>query len=272
MRMLGDVDLKMAWAVWVRNFTVYRHTWMMNILPNFFEPVFYLLGMGLGLGMYVSRTEISGIGPAYSGEYAFLVFIGQGLLAASAMNGSVFEATYNMFVKMYFGKLYDAFLSTPAQLQDIAIGELLWGITRSLIYGGTFLLILLGFTLAGVPMITSPTALLIPFLIIIIGAMFGLIGQLFTSIIKVIDLYTYFYTLFLTPMFLFSGIFFPLDRIPYGHEIAMFTPLYHAVRLMRACATGFFELGHVGDLGYILGVIVVLLWFVPRRMRKRMIH
>lgn len=266
MRLPGDIDLQTAWAVWMRNFTVYRHTWMMNILPNFFEPVFYLLGLGMGLGMYISAGNAFGEGRPY------IAFVGQGLLAAAAMNGAVFESTYNMFVKMYFGKLYDAFLSTPAQLQDIAFGELLWGMTRSLIYGGAFFIILLVFTAFGVPMIESPSAILIPFLIVLIGAMFGLIGQFFTSLISVIDLYTYFFTLFLTPMFLFSGIFFPLDKIPYGVEIAWFTPLFHCVRLMRACATGGFEMAHVGDLAYILAVIAVLLWLVPRRMKYRMIR
>ncbi len=133
MKLPGDIDLRLSIAVWMRNVTVYRHTWMTNLLPNFFEPLLYLLGMGVGLGFYMEK--------GIDGQ-AYLVFIAPGLLAGAAMNGASFETTYNMFVKMNFAKVYQAYLSTPVQLQDIAFGELLWAITRALIYGIAFLLIL----------------------------------------------------------------------------------------------------------------------------------
>jgi lipooligosaccharide transport system permease protein len=112
--------------VWHRNFAVYRRTWVTNILPHFFEPLLYLVGMGLGMGFYMSD--------GLDGQ-PFLVFIASGLMAAAAMNGASFEVSWNMFVKMNFGRLYDAYLTTPAQIQDIAFGEILWAVTRALIYG-----------------------------------------------------------------------------------------------------------------------------------------
>ena len=260
MRLPGNIELRHAFAIWMRNFTVYRHTWKMNILPNFFEPVFYLLAMGIGLGLYVNKTM---------GGMEYLAWLAPGLLAAAAMNGAVFESTYNMFIKMNFSRVYEAYLTTPAELPDIAFGELLWAVTRSAIYGWCFLIVLVGFTLAGKPILTSWWALLLPLLIPLIGAMFALIGQLFTSMIRAIDLYSYFYTLGITPLFLFSGTFFPLNGTLL--TIAMFTPLYHCVRISRDLAHGSVGLHDLGSLAYILALISVLMVIVPWRMRVRMV-
>jgi len=262
LRLPGDVDLSMAWAVWRRNVTVYRRTWLMNILPNFFEPLLFLVGMGLGLGAYLQ----GGLGGR-----AYVAFIGPGLMAAAAMNGATFETTYNMYIKMHFVRLYDAYLSTPAQLPDIALGELLFALTRSLIYGLAFLAVLAGMTAAGYPILTSPWAALLPLAVLLIGTLFGLIGEVFTSIVKVIDLYSYYYTLFLTPLFLFSGIFFPVDRFPYGPEIAWFTPLYHGVRLCRGLAQGPLGWSHLVSTVWMLAVSAALIALLIPLLRRRML-
>ncbi len=259
MRLPGDIDLNMAKAVWWRNATVYRRTWLKNILPNFFEPLLYLVGMGLGLGFYV--------GKGISGQN-YIAFIGPGLLASAAMNGSIFEVTYNLFVKLHFDKLYDAYLTTPAQMQDVAMGELLWSVTRAGIYGTAFMIVLLAMTLFGYPIITSWTAILMPPAVLLIGMTFALIGMWFSSYIKTIDLYSYFYTLFLTPLFLFSGIFFPTSRFPHGDQIAWFTPLYHGVRLMRGLAHGQIDTGVWVSTAWLVVVSLVLFIIVPRRMRR----
>jgi len=152
------VSLRHAAAVWQRNLTVYRHTYKMNLVPNFFEPVFYLLAMGVGLGSYVTL----GTGQPY------LVFLAPGLVAAAAMNGATFETTYNAFVRMTFQRTYEGMLTTPVAVEDIALGELLWAVTRAVIYGGIFLLILVLFGL--IPPQHAP--LLLPF-IALTGAMFA---------------------------------------------------------------------------------------------------
>lgn len=259
MRLPGDIDVAMAKAVWWRNATVYKRTWIKNILPNFFEPLLYLVGMGIGLGFYV--------GEGISGQ-DYIAFIGPGLLASAAMNGSIFEVTYNLFIKLHFDKLYDAYLSTPAQIQDVAFGELMWAVTRACIYGTGFLVVLLGMTLFGYPILTSWAALLMPLGVLLIGSTFGLIGMWFSTYIKTIDLYSYFYTLFITPLFLFSGIFFPVDRFPYGAEIAWFTPLYHGVRLMRGLAHGEITSTVWMSTAWLVVVCLTLLAIVPKRMRR----
>jgi len=217
---IPDVRLGSAWHLWQRNASIYRKTYKVNILPNFFEPFFYLLAMGLGLGAYL--TQIEGV------EY--IDFIAPGLAATSAMFGTSFEVTFNCFVKMQFGKVYDAAMATPLTIEDVGLGELLWGTTRALIYGQVFVLIAATF---GV--VHTPLVILSPVAIMLIGLMFSVIGLAFTAIIPLIDYFTYYWTLFITPMFLFSGIFFPIEGLPRWAEIlAWFMPLHHAVNLMRA--------------------------------------
>src|SRR6266508_5933604 len=196
---MPDVRLSAAWHVWQRNATIYRHTYKFNILPNFFEPFLYLLAMGLGLGAYLSH--IQGV--------RYIDFIAPGLIATAAMYGTSFEVTFNCFVKMQFGRVYDAVMATPLSIEDVALGELLWGTTRSVIYGILFTAIAAMF---GV--VHSWLGVLAPVGIALIGLMFSVIGLAFTAVVPLIDYFTYYWTLFITPMFLFSGIFFPLDRLP----------------------------------------------------------
>jgi lipooligosaccharide transport system permease protein len=260
MRLPGDIDLPLAWGVFMRNATEYGHTWRMNILPNFFEPVLYLLGMGAGLGHYISG--------GMEGQ-SYLAFIAPGLCASAAMNGASFETTYNMFVKMTYSRIYDAFLSTPAQIQDVAVGELLWAVARAMIYGVAFLLVIAAMTAFGYPLLTSWTAVLLPLALVLIGVTFALIGQLFTSLIRQIDLYSYYFTLWITPLFLFSGIFFPVSRFPGGETVAWCTPLYHAVRLCRGLAQGPLDGRLLVSALWLAVLSALLLAVVPALLRRR---
>jgi lipooligosaccharide transport system permease protein len=221
-----DVSWPQAGRMWQRNAVLFRRGWRLFVVPNFFEPVLYLLSIGLGLGLYVGE-QIMGV------EY--VVFIAPGLAAASAMNGSVFEVTYNVYVKLVYVKLYDAVITTPLEPEDVGAGEIAWAVTRSLMYGVTFVIVmaLLGY-------VASPLALLTPIAVALIGIGFSSLGMVVTAIIPRMELYTYFFTLFVTPMFLFSGIFFPIERLPAAAQpVAWFTPLHHGVELMRAlCLTG----------------------------------
>jgi lipooligosaccharide transport system permease protein len=215
-----DVRVTKAWRLWQRNAAIYRRTYKMNILPNFFEPFFYLLAMGVGLGRYLAGFR----------GVRYLDYIAPGLAASAAMFGTTFEVTINSFVKMQFGKVYDAITATPLTTEDIGAGELLWGTTRSLIYGLVFLAIAAGF---GV--VHSWMVVFAPVAVAMIGLMFSVIGLIFTASVPIIDLFSYYFTLFITPMFLFSGIFFPLDQLPHWvRAVAWFIPLHHAVNLMRA--------------------------------------
>ena len=249
-----DVRLRSAIRLWQRNAAIYRRTYKMNILPNFFEPFFYLLAMGLGLGAYLSR--IKGVD--------YIDFIAPGLVATAALFGTSFEVTFNAFVKMQFGKIYDAVMATPLSIEDIGLGELLWGTTRATIYGALFLAIT---TLFGV--IHSWHAVFGPIAIFLIGLMFSVIGLAFTAIIPLIDYFTYYWTLFITPMFLFSGVFFPLDRMPHWvQSVAWFVPLHQGVELMRALTlTG--DWAQAAESGAWILVVTAGLFVLPLNLLYR---
>jgi lipooligosaccharide transport system permease protein len=253
-----DVRLSKALRLWQRDATIYKHTYQFNILPNFFEPFLYLLAMGLGLGAYLSRIQ----------GYRYLDFIAPGLVATAAMFGTTFEVTFNAFVKMQFGRIYDAVMSTPLTIEDIGLGEMLWGTTRSLIYGTVFISIAAMF---GV--VHSWLAVLTPVAVFLTGLMFSVIGLSFTASIPIIDYFSYYWTMFITPMFLFSGIFFPLDRMPgWVQGVAWFIPLRQAVNLMRALIlTGDAGAAAAAALWMIVvtaGLLVVPMNLLRRRMVK----
>jgi lipooligosaccharide transport system permease protein len=235
-----------AVRMWRRDVVLYSRAWKRNVLPNFFEPILYLVSLGLGLGVYIGE-QILGVD--------YVEYIAPGLAAVAAMNGAVFETTFNVFVKLRFAKLYDAVITTPLEPEDVALGELLWGLTRALIYGMAFVsvMLVLGY-------VSSWAIVLSPLAILLIALSFGLIGLIFTSLTPSIDLYSYFFTLFITPLFLFSGIFFPVSRLPEAAEpIAWLSPLFHGGELMRALAlTG--ELGTAGLHALWLAVFSAILF------------
>jgi len=254
-----NLSLRCAVAVWQRNLTVYRHTYKLNLVPNFFEPVFYLLAMGVGLGSYVTLG---------SGE-PYLHFLAPGLVAAAAMNGATFETTYNSFVRMTFQRTYEGMLTTPVSVDDIVVGELLWAVTRAIIYGGIFLVMVVLFGL-----IPPAAALLALPVVALCGAMFAALGQAFTAYVKNIEMYSWYYTMFLTPLFLFSGIFFPIEERfpPWAVKLAWLTPLYHAAGLMRAVAAGSFAVSDGVSLAYCVAVTVLLGAVALRTLRGRLLN
>lgn len=255
-RILGlDLSIRSAWNIWYRNLTWYRKTFVMNILPNFFEPVLYLLGMGIGLGSYLG-TRI--------GDVPYLRYIAPGLVAASAMNGATFHATYNIFVALHFDKTYHGITATPVSIEDVALGELFWGATRSAVYGIAFYVVTIAFGLVG----NAASLLCLP-VIVLTGFLFGAIGLFFTGTIKVIDLYSFYFTLFLTPLFLFSGIFFPVSALPaWAQTAAWFTPLFHCVELIRGAYAGEVGARWLLHLLWVASASGLFVWIGIRRLRK----
>ena len=246
-----------ALAVWRRNATMYRRTWSWNILPNFFEPVLYLVSIGVGLGAYINSMA----GTSY------IEFLAPGLVCVAAMNGASFEVTYNVYVRLVFEKVYDAMLTTPIQPVDVVAGELLWAMTRSCIYGLCFALVVAAAGLAPLPQ-----ALWVLPVVPLTGLLFSAIGLAFTLRIGQMELYSFHFTLFLTPLFLFSSVFFPLEeRLSESWLwIAEFLPLLHPVRLARAAFHGEPSAALLWDVAYILGLSTVLLVYATRLMRRKL--
>jgi lipooligosaccharide transport system permease protein len=251
------VSLPHALAVWRRNASMYARTWKLNILPNFFEPVFYLVAIGVGVGAYIDQM----------GGVSYAAFLAPGLICVAAMNGASFEVTYNVYVRLEFDKVYDAMMTTPVEPDDVLAGEVIWAVTRSSLYGGIFFVVVALFGLA--PM---PAALLAIPVIPLTGLLFAAIGLAFTLRIPTLDLFSFYFTLFLTPLFLFSDVFFPIaERLPpWGLVVAEILPLLHPVRLARACFTGHVSWIALWDVAYILGASAFLLLGSAHAVRRRL--
>jgi len=252
-----NVSIPHAISVWRRNATMYRRTWKLNILPNFFEPVLYLLSIGIGVGAYITQM----------GGTSYIAFLAPGLVCVAAMNGASFEVTYNIFVRLNYEKAYDAMLTTPVEPDDILCGEVLWAVTRSCIYGGCFFIVL-----AAVGLAPMPRGLLVVLLIPVAGLLFSSIGIAFSIRIPNIDLFSFYFTLFLTPLFLFSDVFFPLKERLSGGWLwaAEALPLLHPVRMARGIFRGEFSVVMLWDLAYMLGLSALLLTWARRGVIRRL--
>jgi lipooligosaccharide transport system permease protein len=235
---------------------VYKKLYRYSVVLNFVEPALYLVALGLGLGAFVK--EINGI--------PYINFIAPGFIASSSMFAATYECTYGTYIRMTFQKTFDAILATPVNLEDLVAGELIWGATKSMLYGAIIIIAISLFRLVDSPFII----LLIPILFIS-GLLFAELSIICAATVPGIDSFNYYYTLFMTPMFLFSGIFFPLDPLPkIVTYIAYFTPLYHLANICRSFASGSLA-GSAVSIGWLLTVVLLLSPIPFRLMRKRII-
>ncbi len=256
-----------VWRVWRRNFDVFTKTILVNFLPALLEPILYLAAFGVGLGALITGT-IEGS--------SYIQFIGPGLISIAVMYGSFFECTYASFVRMYFQKTFDAIIATPINLDEVIAGELLWGATRATINGTIVLAIVAAFGL-----VRSPFALLVPPLAFLGGLLFASIGMCFTALAPNIDFFNFPSFLFITPMFLLSGTFFPLTVLPTALQTVALAvlPLTHLVDLTRGLVLGRMESfvgltpGVLVALSIIWMVVVALVFFVLSilLMRRKLI-
>lgn len=250
----GSLNLKRAYSVWLRHFSVYQKLYKSSIMLNVADPVIYLTAMGFGLGALV--RDINGI--------PYMNFIAPGILAYPSMFAATFECTYGTYIRMTHQKTFDAILATPVNIDDLVMGEILWGATKSLIYGIVIIIIVSLFGL-----IESPLIILAIPIIFICGIIFAQIAIIVTTQVPGIDYFSFFFTLLITPMFLFSGIFFPLENLhPAFLSIAFFTPLYHMVNVTRGLSNGIVP---IWDILWILTVAVVLSPVPFKLMRRRII-
>jgi len=250
------LNLRRAFRVWQRHFMVYKKLYRYSVVLNFIEPALYIVALGLGLGAFVK--EINGI--------PYINFIAPGFIASSSMFAATYECTYGTYIRMTFQKTFDAILATPVNLEDLVAGELMWGATKSMFYGAIIIIAISLFRLVDSPFII----LLIPILFIS-GLLFAQLSMICAAIVPGIDSFNFYYTLFMTPMFLFSGIFFPLDPLPkIILYIAYFTPLYHLANLSRSFASGNVS-GSLMSITWLLAAVLLLSPIPFRLMKKRII-
>ena len=247
--------------VWQRNFTVYQQNWKISFIPPLLEPLFYLLAFGVGLSALIGTIHYQG------SQISYIAFIAPALIAINIMNNAFFENTYASFVRMYYQKTFDAMMATPLSLEEIITGEIIWGATKAVIATAIMLGVISLFGL-----IRYPEGLLIIPLAFIAGIAFGSIGMYFTGIVPTIELFNLPVFLFITPMFLFSGTFFPVENLPeWAQYLAVFLPLTHMVNLTRSLSLGIIDLSLLTGLGYFVIICLIFFPLAIHKMHRRLI-
>ena len=242
--------------VWQRNRDVFFRLWHAEAPGFIIEPTIILLGMGLGLGAYIGLVN----------GQKYIEFVTPGIIASYAMFSASFECTYGTFVRMEYQKTYDAIMATPLNVEDITAGEIFWGATRAVMTATAMLAIAAVFQL-----VHSPWALLIPIVAFIEGLLFSSIAVFFTSIVPYIYSFNYYFSLFITPMFLLSGVFFPLSSFPdIIQTLSWIAPLTSVVNLNRAIITGDFHLSMLWSLGLVIALSIVFFAISLVTMRRRL--
>jgi lipooligosaccharide transport system permease protein len=238
-----------------RNAMVYRRTWMI-LFSGFFEPLFYLLAFGVGLGSYVGTVGVNGQQVDYS------LFLASSLLAASAMNGAFYDAT-NVFWKLRYAKVYEAMLSTPVRPADVAVGETMWAVVRSLLYSTAFMAVVVGLGL-----VHTWWALLVLPAAFVIGFAFAGAGIAAVTWMRTWQDFE-FLQLVMLPMFMFSATFYPITVYPTAIEwLVRALPLYNGISIIRALMTGSVGPVQLLNVAYLVALGLVGMFVASRRIDK----
>jgi len=236
---------RLSWRflpVWRRNFNVWRKLLAPSIVGNFGEPLLYLLALGYGFGRLIG--EVGGL--------PYMVFLATGIVCSSAMMAASFEAMYSAFTRMHMQQTWAAMLHAPLEVEDVLLGEVVWAATKALINSGAILLVAFAMGL-----IADWRAVWVLPVVLLTGGCFACMAMVVTALARNYDVFTYYFTLVLTPMLLLSGVFFPLEQLPPAIAAgARLLPLVHSIELIRPLLTG----GEVGSVG--LHFLVMLLYTV----------
>jgi lipooligosaccharide transport system permease protein len=260
--MITAATLPRALAVAGRNVAAVRHAayWWV-IFSGFFEPVLYLLSIGVGVGNLVGDFTL------HDGTVvSYAQFVAPAMLAASAMNGAFAETTLNFFAKMTFVKLYDAVLATPVTPMELALGELIWALVRGGIYSAAFLAVMVSVGLTSVGWALAAFGVTV-----VVGLGFGGLGMFLATLLRSWKDFDYLIVAQLG-LFLFSGTFAPVDEFPVIMRVIVeLTPLYHGVELVRGFTTGTPGWGLFGHAAYLLVLATAGIWIAGRRMSRRLL-
>ncbi len=240
-----------------RHARVYRHTWTV-LVSGVFEPLFYLLSIGIGLRHLVGTVTGPGGGPV-----SYTSFVAPAMLASSAMNGAVMDSTFNVFFRLKYAKLYDAALATPMRTDEVALGEIGWALIRGGIYGVAFMIVMLamGLVHSAWALAAVPGALLI-------GFAFAGIGMAATTYMRSWQHFE-FVILATLPMFLFSTTFYPLSVYPRAIQFVVeCTPLYQGVALLRGLTLGTIRPGLLANVAYLAVLGIIGLAVATRRLSR----
>ena len=247
--------------VWIRNLITYRRIWRVNFLVPLMEPAFYILAFGLGFSGLIGTVEYAGL------KLAYPQFMAPALVATACMWNAFFETTYASFVRMYYQNTFDGILATPVSLEEIIVAEIVWAASKAAAAVLVMLLVLIPMGFAAFPGALG----CIP-LAFLAGLAFAAIGMFFTGLIPTVDMFNLPIFLFITPMFLFSGTFFPVSGIPeWAGLFTLIFPLYHLVELTRYLCIGAMESNPLFNLAYLVLFSAVFGYLSLRAMKRRLI-
>jgi lipooligosaccharide transport system permease protein len=243
-----------------RNILAYKHYWI-AFITGFFEPIFYLVAVGFGVGQFIETVSYGGA------QIDYPTFLAPGLLATATLNGAVFDGFFSPFFKLNWMKTYDGIITTPVSIPDIAVGEIIWALIRGTIYGTGFLIVILVLGL-----MESAWAVLALPAVMLSSAALSAGAMVLTGVTKQISSLEKVMTLIVIPLFLFSGTFYPLSVYPgYLQPVVQATPLYHSAALLRALTTGQVGAGTLWDVAYLATFFAVAATVAIRLMRRRLI-
>ena len=249
---------KRLYSVWYRHMRVYTKNILSNGFPPFLEPLIFLVGVGLGLGKYITEPM---------GGVRYIEFLGAGLLVTTAMFTSAFECSFGTFIRLEFEKVYDGMLAAPMTVNNLIIGEMLWAGSKGLFFSFAVLCILSAFRI-----IALPYGLLAPLVGFLTGVMFASLSLLITSFVKTINHFNFYFTGCISPMFFFSGVVFPIANLPaFVRPLAEILPLTHSVRLVRAICSNSYRPFLLLDLLYIIAFIILVGFCAIKRLKKRLV-
>jgi len=247
--------------VWKRNLVTFQKIWKINFITPLLEPLLFIAAFGLGFAGLVGTVRYGGT------EFSYTAFIAPALIATAVMNNAFFETTYASFVRMYYQKTFDGMLATPLSIEEIIIAEIVWSATKAAAAAGIMLGVLSAFGY-----VQYPSGLLVIPLAFLGGVAFGAIGLFFTGVIPTIEMFNLPIFLFVTPMFLFSGTFFPVSNLPmWAKPLALAFPLYHLVELTRLFCLGRHETVPLLSVVYLVVFAALFSALALLCMRRRLI-
>lgn len=243
--------------VWRRNFLVWRKLALPSVLGNLADPLIYLLGLGYGLGAML---------PVVDGQ-PYVAFLAGGMVCASTMNAATFEALYSAFSRMHVQKTWEAILNTPLGLADVVAGELFWAATKSLFSGSAILIVVTALGLGnGLLLLWALPA------IALTGLAFAALGLIWNALAPSYDFFMYYFTLFITPMMLISGVFFPTDQLPgWLATLGAWLPLAQGVALVRPLLAGQIPADALIHVMALLATTVIAFAIALRLTRRRLL-
>ena len=252
------------WPVFLRNLLVWRKLAVPSLVGNIAEPLIWLVAFGYGMGALVGQVNMvdaEGVQRAVP----YILFLASGSICMSAMNAATFEALYSAFSRMHVQKTWDGILNAPVTLDNILLAEMLWAGFKALFTVTAILGVMLALGISH-----SPKLLLAWPVLLGVGITFSCIALVFNALAKGYDFFTYYFTLFLTPMMFLSGVFFPREQLPQAVLwLSDLLPLTHAIALVRPLFMDQWPADVWLHAGVLLAYTVGAFWLALGLTRKR---